>query len=92
MSKMSHMYGMRDMHVPCQGCEFREVGCHATCEQYKAFKENRAEQKKKVIAYRKEHTNDLQSRSYISDSTLRKRKENSYLNILNSNKRAVRGE
>lgn len=24
----------------CKGCEKRFVGCHATCEDYKSFKEN----------------------------------------------------
>lgn len=45
MSAMSYMYGMRDMNVPCQNCESREVGCHAACEKYKTFKEERADQK-----------------------------------------------
>ena len=23
---------------PCQNCEFRKIGCHSNCEQYKAFR------------------------------------------------------
>lgn len=25
---------------PCQGCEKRQVGCHASCEAYKTFAKN----------------------------------------------------
>lgn len=92
MSSMSYMYGMRDMKVPCQNCESREVGCHATCERYKAFKGERAEQKKKVAEYRKEHSHLLLNKNYIAESTLRKRREHSYLNMLNAIKRSEIGE
>lgn len=93
MSVMSYMYGMRDMKVPCQNCESREVGCHAACERYKAFKEERAEQKRKVTEYRKKHAEVGKLRgAYVNDSTARKRGEKSYLNVLNANKRAARGE
>ena len=27
--------------APCKGCEKREIGCHAHCEGYRAFKANR---------------------------------------------------
>lgn len=26
------------MTAPCKGCEDRKVGCHATCEKYKAYR------------------------------------------------------
>lgn len=92
MSAMSYMYGMRDMKVPCQNCKSREVGCHAACEKYMTFKEERAEQKKKVAEYRKEHTKLRVNKDYMHDSTFRDRGERSYLNVLNANKRAERGE
>ena len=37
------------MKNTCWKCERRHVGCHATCEEYLAFK---AEYEKEVIAYR----------------------------------------
>ncbi len=33
---------------PCMGCDSRKVGCHSTCEQYKAA----AEKHRKVMAAR----------------------------------------
>ena len=29
------------MHAPCYGCERRRVGCHADCEEYKAYNAER---------------------------------------------------
>lgn len=31
------------MESSCYGCEERKLGCHSTCEKYKAFKEKRKE-------------------------------------------------
>lgn len=28
--------------APCKGCPARTVGCHATCEKYQAYVEDRA--------------------------------------------------
>ena len=30
---------MRD--APCKGCEKRTLGCHGSCDEYKAFREER---------------------------------------------------
>jgi len=30
------------MNTPCKGCERREIGCHAKCEDYANFKAERA--------------------------------------------------
>lgn len=29
------------MHAPCYGCKRRRVGCHADCEEYKAYNAER---------------------------------------------------
>ena len=29
--------------TPCQGCEDRKVGCHGSCERYKAYDEAKRE-------------------------------------------------
>ena len=31
------------MKAPCYGCADRRIGCHADCEQYKAFRAERDE-------------------------------------------------
>lgn len=39
------------MKAPCYECENREVGCHATCQEYKEFQaENEEEKKKKILS------------------------------------------
>ena len=38
------MYNTTD--VPCRNCEDRKLGCHSSCEKYKAFKD-RIESKNK---------------------------------------------
>lgn len=30
--------------VPCKGCERREAGCHANCEEYQTFRKLKDEQ------------------------------------------------
>lgn len=39
-------------YTVCRGCARRAVGCHAECEDYKAFAKSRAElyEKKRTIA------------------------------------------
>lgn len=41
------------MRTPCKGCEDRKVGCHSSCEKYKAYREiidkGEAEKKRKII-------------------------------------------
>ena len=42
------------MIAPCKGCEDRVVGCHATCDRYKAYHEKnmeriKAKEKQRVI-------------------------------------------
>lgn len=32
---------MKDTQPPCGGCQERHPGCHAECEKYKAFAEER---------------------------------------------------
>lgn len=34
--------------APCKGCERREIGCHVTCEEYKAYEVIRDEWNKAV--------------------------------------------
>lgn len=46
----------------CQGCEKRYLGCHSTCEDYKAFKETVKTVKKKKAketVYITSFTNDV---------------------------------
>lgn len=40
--------------APCQNCEKREVGCHAACDAYKAYKVeaaafNKAQNRRRVV-------------------------------------------
>lgn len=37
--------------VPCKGCERRQVGCHSSCEDYKALQADNAARR----AYRDAH-------------------------------------
>jgi hypothetical protein len=30
---------LNPIKMPCKGCEFRHIGCHAECERYKAASE-----------------------------------------------------
>ena len=30
---------MKEPFAPCKNCEKRKLGCHATCEEYLAYKE-----------------------------------------------------
>lgn len=39
---------------PCQHCEDRTVGCHSTCEKYKAFVDERLEIGENIKQHRKE--------------------------------------
>lgn len=36
--------------MSCKGCDKRHVGCHATCEDYKALRKRLDERKEKVYA------------------------------------------
>lgn len=42
----------RNVHSPCLDCERRFVGCHSTCEDYKAFRD-KLDKAKEVIAQKK---------------------------------------
>jgi hypothetical protein len=40
------MRGDRKMaDAPCYGCQDRELGCHASCEKYKAYRQDITAQK-----------------------------------------------
>lgn len=49
------------MNAPCLGCERRELGCHGKCNDYKQFKVDLEEAKKKQSKY-------VQDRIYHVDS------------------------
>jgi hypothetical protein len=40
---------------PCYECEKRVLGCHSTCEEYKAFSENKKAASSKKIEADKKH-------------------------------------
>ena len=63
------------MDAPCRDCLDRHIGCHATCEKYKAFHDEQMEmRRKKRIGF--EHT------EYLGSLTLqrhkRRRNKNGY--------------
>lgn len=39
---------MSEIKCACKNCNDRKVGCHATCEKYKKFKEKTSEMNKKI--------------------------------------------
>lgn len=46
---------------PCKGCEERQIGCHSTCERYKAFRADLDEQNAKRAEIKS--ANDATARS-----------------------------
>lgn len=53
---------------PCMDCGDRTVGCHGTCEKYKAYNEqNKADYQKRITAYAGEYL----AESYEVKSKLR---------------------
>lgn len=46
----------------CCGCQERKLGCHGTCEKYKAFIDKNNEWKAKVIKGRNEYSKECQDR------------------------------
>lgn len=47
---------MEKRKVPCHNCEKRVLGCHSTCEDYKAFSEkNKVALGKKIEADKKNY-------------------------------------
>ena len=53
---------MTRLNAPCKGCEKREVGCHATCEDYLTYRELKDEQNAelKEKAKREQEQNDIE--------------------------------
>lgn len=53
---------MTRLIAPCKGCDKREVGCHAVCEEYIAFRKAKdklnAELKKKAM--QEQEQNDIE--------------------------------
>lgn len=53
---------MTRLIAPCKGCDKREVGCHAACEEYIAFRKAKdklnAELKKKAM--QEQEQNDIE--------------------------------
>lgn len=49
--------------VPCNGCEERQVGCHAKCKKYLEYRENRIQNHRKsvIMKQEKEQHNDKQN-------------------------------
>ena len=56
------------IYPPCKGCGDRELGCHATCEGYKAYRAKVDAQKEAVL---KEKAIDADAVAYMAE---RKRK------------------
>lgn len=52
------------MTVPCQGCADRKVGCHSSCEKYKAFREENEQAKAKREEQRHTVCHDYIRESY----------------------------
>lgn len=55
--------------MTCRGCKHREIGCHSTCEDYKAYKaeiETKKRQKDEALAQHRQHM------SYLKDIFRRK--------------------
>lgn len=50
------------MTSPCLKCEERQVGCHSTCQEYKAFK--------RISDERREQLNSERAKVYDSTSRL----------------------
>lgn len=44
--------GKIDKDIPCYGCERRSPLCHSSCEEYKAFKQKRADQSRLICKKR----------------------------------------
>lgn len=55
------------MDNKCKGCTKREVGCHANCEDYKAYKEKLSED------YKKEYKERLLKNQLIESAKHRKK-------------------
>ncbi len=47
---------------PCKGCEKREIGCHAICEEYKTWRALKDEEKARLtkIAIQEQIQNDIE--------------------------------
>ena len=54
------------MSCPCYKCEERKVGCHATCERYKEWRE--------WLNIRKNILSEAEVRDFILDSIERRRR------------------
>lgn len=52
------------MIVPCKDCDSREIGCHAKCEKYLAFAEERESVRKKN---HEEVMKNVYSKSYLKN-------------------------
>ena len=58
------------MNVPCKDCPDREVGCHSTCEKYKAF---RAEKDREIEERKIQYQSKTLDSKYFRDLWKRKR-------------------
>ena len=79
MKGVSHLF-YRKENAPCQGCPSHKGGCHADCDDYKAWKK-KAEKAKKMIdverkadVYTVEAMKSIQRKNAIHSIILTKRK------------------
>ena len=56
-----------DKDVPCYGCERRNAHCHSSCEDYKAFKQEREKELEVIRKHNEEERMffDVQRRSIM---------------------------
>lgn len=50
---------------PCKDCKDRELGCHAKCDKYIAFKMDSEKEKEERRVYIENHYNTMQKRKNI---------------------------
>ena len=62
----------RQSNSTCKGCEDRHVGCHATCERYKADRERREAERQEAFS---RMIGDLAYRGYINDKNRGRRRK-----------------
>ena len=58
------------MNAPCKDCERRTLGCHSTCEEYKAYDAKNAERRDKNFEDGK--LNQAQVERFINKDKTRK--------------------
>lgn len=56
---------IKEVKCTCKGCTRRKVGCHATCEEYKAFVEYNNYLRERIREQRRQDALDLEFVKWI---------------------------